>query len=126
MQAGNVGCPANAPPSRVGRYGRVSQGLQQDLGQGVNGFPPENFRILHGYREAGVVSMMKDNTNKGLQDSRFFVTLKPDASWADGKYVAFGRVSKGLELIQAMAVVPVEPPANYPLSRIRIVDCGVY
>ena len=29
-------------------------------------FPQENFRILHSHQKAGVISMMKDITNKGM------------------------------------------------------------
>lgn len=88
-------------------------------------FPAENFRILHSYKDAGIVSMMKD-VKTGLQDSRFFITLEPYASWADNKYVAFGKVLKGMDLIRGLAIIPVEPPSNYPKMSIKIVDSGSY
>ena len=105
--------------SKKGRYGKSA------INDG-KGFLPENYRILHSYKDAGVVSMMKDITNKNLQDSRFFITFEPYASWADDKYVAFGRVTKGMPFIQSLQIVPVQSPANYPLSNLRITDCGVY
>ena len=116
IQGGNIGNDPSTVPSKVGRYGRAAN---------ENPFPPENFRILHSYQNAGVISMMKDLTNKGLQDSRFFITVSPDASWADEKYSAFGLVTKGMSFIQGLTVVPVERPANYPLTPIRIVNSGV-
>lgn len=70
--------------------------------------------------------MMKDIVNKGYQDSRFFLTLKEYASWADDKYTAFGVVTKGMNYITGMTIVPVEAPANYPKSPIQIIDSGVY
>jgi cyclophilin family peptidyl-prolyl cis-trans isomerase len=65
-------------PSARGQYGRAADDRP---------FPQENFRILHSFRDAGVLSMMKDIRNKNLQDSRFFVTLEPAASWADDKVI---------------------------------------
>ena len=117
VQGGNRGVPDGTPPSRRGRFGVAASGTA---------FPPENFRILHQYPGAGVVSMMKDNTNGGKQDSRFFITLKDDASWADDKYTAFGRVTKGMDFVESLVVIPVEPPSNYPQTQISIVDSGVY
>lgn len=117
VQAGNRGQPDGTPLSKLGRFGRSAVGAS---------FPPENYRILHGYRDAGVVSMMKDLTNKGEQDSRFFITLAPDASWADEKYSAFGRVRSGMSLINGLTIIPVVPPSNHPETRVKIVDSGVY
>lgn len=116
IQAGNIGNDASTIPSKIGKYGRAANAP----------FPAENFRILHSYQSAGVVSMMKDLTNKGLQDSRFFVTVSSNAGWADDRYSAFGLVTSGMSFIQGLTVVPVERPANYPLTPIKIVDSGVY
>jgi peptidyl-prolyl cis-trans isomerase B (cyclophilin B) len=118
VQGGSIGAPATIEASKRGRFGRSAINNGQ-------GFVQENFRILHSYEKAGVVSMMKDIVNKNLQDSRFFVTFEPYASWADEKYVAFGRVSKGMQFLQSLQIVPVQSPANYPLTRLRIMDCGV-
>ena len=117
VQAGNIGISDDTPGSRRGRFGRAADNQP---------FAPENFRILHNFKDAGVVSMMKDQLNGGLQDSRFFITLKEDASWADDRYTAFGRVTRGMDFIQSLIAVPVTPPANYPQSSIKIVGSGVY
>jgi cyclophilin family peptidyl-prolyl cis-trans isomerase len=70
--------------------------------------------------------MMKEITNNNnMQDSRFFITFSPYASWADEKYTAFGRVSSGMQFLQSLQIVPVQSPANYPLSKLIIVDSGV-
>ena len=58
--------------------------------------------------------------------TRFFITLEPAAGWADGKYVAFGRVIRGMDTIQRLAALEVEPPSNYPKQPITIVDSGCY
>jgi cyclophilin family peptidyl-prolyl cis-trans isomerase len=117
VQGGNIGFSEDTPASRRGRFGVSASGQV---------FQPENFRILHNYKDAGVVSMMKDVQHGGGQDSRFFITLKDDASWADGKYTAFGRVSKGMDFISSLIVIPVDPPANYPQTKVSIVGSGVY
>ena len=99
IQAGNIGCPADAPRSKIGRYGKAAN----------EPFLPENMRILHDSPNGGVVSMMKDLTNKGKQDSRFFITTSPTASWADNKYTAFGKVSVGLDFIKVCKCFPLWP-----------------
>lgn len=115
IQGGNIGSPSDSPRSRIGRYGKAAS----------EPFAPENFRILHDSPSGGVVSMMKDLTNKGKQDSRFFITTSPSASWADSKYSAFGKVSKGLDYIISMQVLPTVPPSNYPETPIKILNAGI-
>ncbi len=119
VQGGNIG---NTPQSlslksKLGQFGRAFKDKS---------FPIENIKILHNYKDAGVISMMKDLKNKSFQDSRFFVTLSADASWADGKYTAFGRVVKGMDIIRGLAIIPTEPPSNYPKSDIKIINSGIY
>ena len=70
--------------------------------------------------------MMKDIKNKNYQDSRFFITTSPYASWADEKYVAFGRVTKGMDFVRGLTILDVQPPSNFPISPVKIVDSGVY
>lgn len=121
IQGGNVMTAEektkSKPKSTIGKFGHAADNLP---------FPPENYRILHSYKEAGVISMMKDILNKNMQDSRFFITTEPYADWADEKYVAFGRVSKGMDLVRGLTIVEVQPPSNYPTTPIKIVDSGVY
>ena len=105
------------PKSSIGKFGHAADDVP---------FPPENYRILHSYKEAGVVSMMKDILNKNMQDSRFFITTEPYADWADEKYVAFGRVTKGMSLVRGLTLAKVQPPSNYPIMPVKIVDSGVY
>lgn len=115
IQAGNIGGPHDMRKNTIGRYGSAAG----------EPFLPENMRILHDSPDGGVVSMMKDISNKGMQDSRFFITLSPTASWADNKYTAFGRVTKGLDFVKSMQALPTVPPTNYPQTPIRIIDSGI-
>lgn len=117
VQGGSIGNTPDTPPSKRGRAGRSATGVA---------FPPENYKILHSYENGGVISMMKELTNAGKQDSRFFITLKSDASWGDDRYSAFGRVTKGMDVIRSLVILPVEPPSNYPKTVVGIVDSGCY
>jgi cyclophilin family peptidyl-prolyl cis-trans isomerase len=130
IQGGNI-APAvkdSLPPSQRGRYGRsglVVRGANGAISVGEP-FLPENFQILHSYKDAGVVSFMRDASAGYKQDSRFFVTLAPNAAWADGRYCAFGRVTKGMDFLQLLQFAPVQPPSNYPVNRVQIVNAGCY
>lgn len=77
------------------------------------------FRVRHSME--GMVSM----AGVGKIDSRFFFNLGTDSSWADDRYVAFGRVTKGLEVLKNMEKVDVRAPQNAPIKPIIISDAGV-
>lgn len=61
----------------------------------------------------------------GKVDSRFFFNLGEDSAWADGRYVAFGRVTKGMEVLRELEKVDVKTPSNNPSKAIVISDAGV-
>lgn len=82
---------------------------------------PENYNIQHGTR--GMLSMVRGLD--GVVDSRFFFTLGKDAHWADGRYVAFGRVVDGWAVLEQLQKVSVKPPSNAPAKAIVITDCGL-
>ncbi len=72
----------------------------------------------------GVVSM----ANKGYPNSggsQFFIVIK-DSSFLDGKYAAFGRVTEGIEVADAIAGVERDPRdrplENVTVTRVRIVE----
>ena len=45
--------------------------------------------------------------------SQFFITLRETSSW-DGQYAAFGRVVKGLDVVENIAKAEVQGGANNP------------
>lgn len=80
----------------------------------------ENFRISHSV--PGMVSMV---VRDGLVDSRFFVTTRPgDSRYLDGRYVAFGRVERGMDaLYQLERVASADRFVRRP-PAVRIAACG--
>jgi cyclophilin family peptidyl-prolyl cis-trans isomerase len=79
----------------------------------------EGLRVRHSL--PGMVSM----AGVGKVDSRFFFNLGGDAAWADDRYVAFGRVTKGMEVLNELEKVEVKTPSNNPSKGIVISDAGV-
>ena len=60
-----------------------------------------------------------------LNNSQWFVTLgRKGARHLDGTCICFGRVTKGLDLFQALAAGPVDH-AGRPQYPIAVADCGV-
>jgi peptidyl-prolyl cis-trans isomerase B (cyclophilin B) len=83
--------------------------------------PDEPSKILH---ERGIVSMARpDEPNKATTD--FFI-LVAAAPYLDGKFAAFGRVTKGMEVVDAMNKAPVtdeKPEKPVRLRKASITPC---
>uniref|UniRef100_A0A6V1WNP3 Peptidyl-prolyl cis-trans isomerase n=1 Tax=Heterosigma akashiwo TaxID=2829 RepID=A0A6V1WNP3_HETAK len=107
VQIGSIG-------DKTGRSGKSSF-------DGGAPFGPENFNIPH--TDAGLVSMARGLDGK--TDSRFFIQTQGDAGWADGKYVAFGKVTEGFTVVQEIEKLKTQPPQNNPTKKVVIEDCGV-
>lgn len=73
--------------------------------------------------KSGVISMARSG-NPNSASSQFFIT-NGDASFLDGNYAAFGTVSQGMEVVNAIAKMPtqgeslVTPPV---METVRIVQ----
>ena len=76
--------------------------------------PDEPSKILH---ERGIVSMARpDEPNKATTD--FFILVK-DSPFLDGKFAAFGRVTKGMEVVDAINKMPVVDEKPEKPVRVR-------
>src|SRR5215204_5936662 len=85
--------------------------------------PDEPSKILH---ERGIVSMARpDEPNKATTD--FFILVK-DSPFLDGKFAAFGRVTKGMEVVDAINKMPVvdeKPDKPVRVRKMTTATCPV-
>nr|XP_012420059.1 PREDICTED: peptidyl-prolyl cis-trans isomerase-like 6 isoform X2 [Odobenus rosmarus divergens] len=98
--------------------GDIVEGKGDD-GESIYGptFEDENFSIPHNKR--GVLGMA--NKGRHSNGSQFYITLQP-APYLDRKYVAFGQLTEGIEVLQKLELVPTEN--ERPKQRCIIVDSG--
>ena len=67
----------------------------------------------------GMLSMA--NAGPNTNGSQFFLTTAV-TSWLDGKHVVFGRVTKGMDVVEA--VEKVGSSAGRTSKPVTVVDCG--
>jgi cyclophilin family peptidyl-prolyl cis-trans isomerase len=82
-------------------------------------FPDEGFILSHG-ATPGTLSMLSSGVHKN--DSRFLITTSL-SNHLDGRFVAFGRVSEGMDVIYDMS--RMFSKRGKPANDITLVDCGV-
>lgn len=69
--------------------------------------------------QRGVISMAR-SANPNSASSQFFICYD-DASFLDGQYAAFGKVTEGMEVVDAfLAVKRVGPEGGTPTEEIKI------
>ncbi|NP_001187660.1 probable inactive peptidyl-prolyl cis-trans isomerase-like 6 [Ictalurus punctatus] len=82
-------------------------------------FEDENFSVSHNKR--GILGMA--NRGPHTNSSQLYITLQP-ALWMDKKYVAFGQVVEGTEVLRRLEEVPTYN--ERPKQDCKIVTCGLY
>jgi cyclophilin family peptidyl-prolyl cis-trans isomerase len=86
--------------------------LQDRWGRASSGKPIGAAEIAKKRRHLrGAVAMAYPGTDPKSADSQFFIDLKPHPEW-DGKYVVFGRVIKGIEVVDKIQVADVVRKAS--------------
>ncbi|XP_009324701.1 PREDICTED: peptidyl-prolyl cis-trans isomerase-like 6 [Pygoscelis adeliae] len=92
-----------------------------DGGESIYGptFEAENFLSQHKGR--GVLGMA--NKGRHSNGSQFYITLQP-APYLDKKYVAFGQLIEGTEVLQRLEAVPTYN--ERPTVDCKIINCGTF
>ncbi len=85
--------------------------------------PDEPNRIKH---ERGILSMARADTPNSAT-TNFFILLS-SAPYLDGSFAAFGRVTKGMEVVEATNKMPVEnekPKTPVRLKKATVAPCVI-
>jgi peptidyl-prolyl cis-trans isomerase B (cyclophilin B) len=99
---------------RVIRDFMIQGGCPQGTGTGGPGYTFEDeindHRIVRG-------ALAMANAGPNTNGSQFFIVTTPAAPWLDGKHTVFGRVSAGMDTVDAIEALPtgeadrpLEPP----------------
>lgn len=103
-------------------WSREGGKVSREIGaRGRRTVPDEPNKILH---ERGVVSMARgDEANTAT--TNFFILVN-SAPYLDGKFAAFGRVTKGMEIVDAINKAPVseeKPDKPVRIKKATVVPC---
>ncbi|XP_014060964.1 probable inactive peptidyl-prolyl cis-trans isomerase-like 6 isoform X1 [Salmo salar] len=101
--------------------GDISAPGKGNGGESIYGptFEDESFAVSHSRR--GILGMA--NQGPHSNSSQFYITLQP-AFWMDRKYVAFGQVVEGTEVLRRLEEVPTYN--ERPKQDCKVADCGVF
>ncbi len=99
VQGGNIGTRSEMKPDLYARAGKT--------------IPDEPNQIRH---ERGILSMARaDEPNSA--SSHFFILVR-EAKYLDGKFAAFGKVTSGMDVVDAINKMPVE--GDKPTKPVRL------
>ena len=112
-------CLGDTTEKNNGYQGSCHESVAKDTGN-PHTFEHENTVLSHAQK--GIVSML--STGLDRNDSRFIITTVDDAPHLDGKYVAFGRVKEGMEVLEAL-VKNTFTKKGRPTLDIQVVKSGV-
>ena len=108
---------------RVIRDFMIQGGCPQGTGTGGPGYQFEDeFNDHKVVRGALAMANAGPNTN----GSQFFIVTKESADWLDGKHTVFGRVTSGMEVVDAISALSTDgrdrPHDDVTMDRIEIAE----
>jgi cyclophilin family peptidyl-prolyl cis-trans isomerase len=68
----------------------------------------------------GTVGMARKGGDPNSGDSQFFICLRPNPTW-DGQYTVFGEVIQGLNNVQVISNVPLEPGTRDKVKDLPVI-----
>lgn len=82
-----------------------------------------NPKLKSHHPKRGVLAMA--NSGPNTNGSQFFINLV-ETGWLTGKHTVFGKVVKGMNVVDRIAEVPVDPRSSRPKRDVRILSIRVY
>ncbi len=82
-----------------------------------------NPKLKSHYPKRGVLAMA--NSGPNTNGSQFFINLV-ETGWLTGKHTVFGKVVKGMNVVDRIAEIPVEPRSSKPKRDVKILSIRVY
>ena len=108
--------------SNTGKQGSCHSSLSQE--HKTYGMPHcfQHESTVVSHAQKGIVTMLAPGLDQN--DSRFMITTVDDAPHLDGRYVAFGRVKQGMEVLEHL-VKNTYTKRGVPTVDIQVKHCGV-
>lgn len=81
--------------------------------------PKFNDEIVKDLRHTGAGILSMANAGPNTNGSQFFITLVP-TPWLDGKHTVFGKVTSGMEVVEAIGSTETLKPFDRPVVDVVI------